>query len=182
VAFPTGSEADDPDVIEENIILGAGDYSLLLSAEGFWRFGPAHTLFGIARYRYALGAGDNGYRFGDDFGWSATWQWKPRGGAFGLTAGLSGQHLGRDTQDGAPVISRGGRLHYASGGVNFALGEKGGAIDLLAQRLLEQDVRGDQLLAPYSVTAAYMFSWGEHTHEAPPPGPKAPSATLSSAR
>lgn len=177
LAFPTGSEVDDPEVVEENIIFGAGDYSLLLSAEGFRRFGTSHTLFGIARYRYALGAGGNGYRFGDDFGWSGTWQWKPRGGPLGLTAGLSGQHLGEDRQDGAPVISRGGRLHYASGGVSFALGEKGGTIGFLAQRLIEQDVRGDQLLAPYNFTAAYTFSWGEHAHEAPPPGPKAPTVS-----
>jgi hypothetical protein len=73
-------------------------------------------------------------------------------------------------------------MHYASAGANLALGEKGGSIGLLAQRLIEQDVRGDQLLAPYSFTAAYSFSWGAHEHEAPPPGPKAPSTSPSSAR
>lgn len=169
LAFPTGRDAD-PDTVDENIVFGAGDYSLLVSAEGFRRVGPRQILFGLMLYRLPLGSGEGGYRFGEEFSWSGMWQFKPGGGPLGLSLGLSGQHFGQDEQHGAPVDSRGGRVHYLAGGLNFPLSE-GGTIGLLAQHLIEQDVRGDQLLSPWNFIAGYSFAWGEHTHSHPDPVP-----------
>lgn len=66
LAFPTGRDAD-PETTDENIVFGAGDYSALLSVEGFRRFGPNRTLFGLLRYRapwnfvvgYSVGWGEH---------------------------------------------------------------------------------------------------------------------------
>ncbi|MEE9218357.1 MAG: hypothetical protein V3U98_04760 [Acidobacteriota bacterium] len=170
LGLPTGRDGD-PDTTDENIIFGAGDYSMLLSAEGFRKLGPAQAIFGLARYRLPLGAGSNGYRFGDDFGWAGTWQWRPRGGAVGLSLGLSGQHIDQDRQDGAPVASRGGRFHYAAAGISFPLGGKGTG-GALVQRLVERSVRGDQLLSPWNFVVGYSLAWGEHTHPEPALGPR----------
>jgi hypothetical protein len=170
LAFPTGREGD-PETVEENIVFGAGDASLLLAAEGFRRVGPQHTVFALALFRLPLGSGDGGYRFGEEFSWSGAWQWKPRGGPVGLSLGLSGQHFGQDEENGDPVESRGGRVHYAAAGLTFPLGD-GGSVGLLGQYLIEQSVRGDQLLSPWNFVVGYTFAWGEHVHPEPSPGPK----------
>ncbi|MCZ6695552.1 MAG: hypothetical protein O7A63_03330 [Acidobacteria bacterium] len=165
LAFPTGREGD-PSVTDENIVFGAGDYSLLLSVEGFRRLTSSQTLFGLARYRYPMGSGSNGYRFGDDFGWAATWRWNPGAGPIGLLLGASGQHLGRDELNGADVLSRGGRMNHLSAGVSFPAGKRT-SIGLVGQHLIDQDMRGDQLLAQWNFVAAWTLAWGQHLHEPP---------------
>jgi len=162
LALPTGDDAQSG-LTSENVVFGAGDFSLLTSVEGFRRLAPDWTLFGLARYRRPLGAGEANYRFGDDFGWVSSLRWQVRGGPVGAMATLSGQHLGRDDQHGAAVDSRGGRLHHTGLGVAFPVGG-GLSASLLAQRLIERDVRGDQLLAEWQFTAGLNWTWGTHEH------------------
>jgi hypothetical protein len=162
LSFPTGK--DSPRTLtSENVFFGVGDYSFLASIEGYRRLTENLQLFGLLRYRFPLGSGDDGYRFGDDLGWTGIIRWHPRGGPVGLMLGLSGQHLDQDEQNGEPVESRGGRMHHASVGVNVPLGG-GVMLSALSQWLVEQDVRGDQLLAPWQIIAGLTWSWGAHEH------------------
>jgi len=162
LALPTGDDAQSG-LTSENVVFGAGDFSLLASVEGFRRLATDWTVFGLARYRRPLGAGDDDYRFGDDIGWVSSVRWQVRGGPVSLMSTLSGQHLGRDHQHGASVDSRGGRMHHAGVGVGFPVGG-GLSGSLLAQRLIEKDVRGDQLLAEWQFIVGLNWTWGSHEH------------------
>jgi hypothetical protein len=162
LAFPTGKSVPRA-LTNENVFFGVGNYSLLASIEGHHQLGGSLQVFGLVRYRLPLGAGNDGYRFGDDLGWTTILRWQPRGGPLGLTVGISGQHLGVDEQNGAPVPNRGGRLHYASVGASIPLGGRV-TLSALSQWLVEQDVRGDQLLAPWQMVTGLTWSWGAHEH------------------
>ncbi len=167
LALPTGRDVGSELTEINSVAFSAGELSLLLSAEGFRRLAPSHTLFGLVLYRRPLGSGPGDYRFGDSLGWSGIWRWSPERTPVSFSLGLTGQHLGQDEQAGERLPFRGGRLHYATGGVSLPLGKNGGSLSLLAQRLVERDVRGDQLLAPWNLMVGYSFSWGEHTHDGP---------------
>lgn len=134
------------------------------AVEGFRRLGSGWTLFGSARYRQPLGEGDEAYRFGDDLGIQGTVAWSPGEARYGVNAGLSSQHLGRDEQAGVEVASRGGWFRYASLGIRFRL-RNGLDVGLASSWLIDQDVRGDQLLARRQATVGLAWSWGEHEHE-----------------
>ena len=166
LSFPTGKDSPSS-LTSENIFFGVGNYSLLASIEGYRRIPGNLHLYGLLRYRAPLGAGDDGYRFGDDLGWVANLRWRPRNGPVGLLIGLSGQHRDQDEQNGLPVDNRGGRVHYASLGGTVSLGG-GVTLSAISQWLVEQDVLGDQLLAPWQIVTALTFSWGSHEHEDDP--------------
>ena len=163
LALPT-AESAPVDLVGENVFFGTGATSLLMTFEGFRTLGPDLTLFGNARYRLPLDEGDDAYRFGDDFGYQGTLSWSPSGKRFGVNAGLSGQHLGQDEQAGIDLDNRGGRFHYASLGFSVSL-RAGLDLGVASSWLIDQDVRGDQLLATRQATVGLAWSWGEHVHE-----------------
>lgn len=163
LTLPT-AESAPVDLIGSNVFFGTGAVGLLATIEGFRKMAPEWTLFGSARYRRPLGEGDESYRFGDDLGYQGTLAWGPAESRFGANLGLSGQHLGRDEQFGVELDNRGGRFHYASLGLSVSLRD-GLDLGLASSWLLDQDVRGDQLLARRQTTVGLAFSWGEHVHE-----------------
>lgn len=163
LSLPTAEDAP-VDLVGENVFFGAGAVSLLVTLEGYRKLAPGLTLFGSARYRRPFDEGDEAYRFGDDLGYQGTLAWSPGEGRFGVNVGASGQHLGRDEQAGVELDNRGGRFHYASLGVRFRLRE-GLDLGLAGSWLVDQDVRGDQLLARQQATVGLSWSWGEHVHE-----------------
>lgn len=163
LALPT-AESAPVGLVGENVFFGAGAVSMLVTLEGYRRLAPTLTLFGSARYRLPLDEGDEAYRFGDDLGYQATLAWSRVEGRLGVNAGLSSQHLGRDEQAGAELDSRGGRLAYASLGIRYRLRD-GLDLGLASSWLVDQDVRGDQLLARRQATFGLAWSWGAHEHE-----------------
>ena len=163
LALPT-AESAPVDLVDENVFFGAGAVSFLATLEGYRKLGPALTLFGSARYRLPLAEGDEDYRFGEDLGYQGTLAWSRGDGRFGAHLGISGQHLGRDEQAGVELDNRGGRFYYASAGVRFPLRD-GLDLGLASSWLVDQDVRGDQLLARRQTTVGLAWSWGEHVHE-----------------
>jgi len=80
---------------------------------------PRAALFGRAGGRWPTGAGDNDYRFGDAYDWLAGFDAGPERGRVRLQAMVLGVHFKQDSQDGAPVVNRGGRLLYGGGGTRF---------------------------------------------------------------
>lgn len=162
LAFPTGE--DSPAALTaENVFFGVGAYSMLATVEGFRKLPAGFTVFGTARYRLPLGSGDENYRFGDDFGYSGTLTWQRENSPVGLMAGITGQHLGQDEQDGEKVDNRGGRMNYALLGASFSLG-KGVTLNIVSLWLVDQDVRGDQLLAEWQAVTGLTWAWGKHEH------------------
>lgn len=162
LALPT-AESAPADLVDENVFFGAGAVSLLVTFEGYRRLAPALTLFGSARYRLPLAEGDEAYRFGDNLGYQGTLAWSPGEARFGINVGVSAQHLGRDEQAGVELDNRGGRFHYASLGARFRL-RNGLDLGVASSWLVDQDVRGDQLLARRQTTVGLAWSWGEHVH------------------
>lgn len=162
-ALPT-AESAPIDLVDENVFFGAGSASLLVTVEGYRKLAAAWTLFASARYRRPLDEGDAGYRFGPDLGYQGTLAWSPTEGRFGANLGLSSQHLGRDEQFGVELDNRGGRFQYASLGVRYRLRD-GLNLGLASSWLVDQDVRGDQLLARRQATIGLAWSWGEHVHD-----------------
>jgi len=157
LALPTGREPE-PSLADENAFFGAGNESLLLSAEAGRRVGDAGSLFILVAYRDPLGAASSGYRVSDDFAWTAAWSHAPADSRFGLVLGASGRHLGQDRENGALVESRGGRLQHLHAGLTLSAGDAG-RVGFIAQYLVEQDVRGDQLLAEWNLIATYGLRW-----------------------
>ncbi len=163
LALPT-AESAPVGLTGENVFFGAGAVSLLATLEGYRRLGGAWTLFGSARYRRPLGEGDEAYRFGDDLGYQGTLAWSPAEGRLGVNVGARGRHLGRDEEAGVELDNRGGRFHYASLGLRLRLRD-GLDLGLASSWLVDEDVRGDQLLARRQTTVGLAWSWGEHRHE-----------------
>ncbi len=162
LSFPTGKDAP-VELTGENVFFGVGAPSLLATVEGFRQLPAGFRLFGSVRYRLPLGEGDEDYRFGDDLGYSGTVAWRRGEAPVEITAGFTGQHLKQDEQDGIKVDNRGGRMHYATLGAGFSLG-RGLALNVLSMWLVEQDVRGDQLLAEWQAVTGLSWSWGRHDH------------------
>ncbi len=165
LALPTAKDAPTG-LTDENVFFGAGAASLLVTLEGFRTLNPSWAIFGSARYRRPLGEGDEDYQFGDNLGYQGTLAWSSNSGRYGFNVGLSNQHLGRDEQDGLELESRGGRFHYASLGARVTLRE-GLSLGVASSWLVDQDVRGDQLLARRQATIGLAWSWGEHVHADP---------------
>lgn len=155
IALPTGDDPD-PALADESAFFGAGASSLLLAGEAGRPLGTSGSLFFHAGYRRPLGAASSGYRVGDDASWTAAYSVTPGAGRTGVVVGLSGRHLGQDEESGAPVATRGGRLHHLQAGLTLGLGGAG-RIALVARRLVEQQVRGDQLLSEWSFAASYSM-------------------------
>ena len=164
LSLPT-AESAPVDLVDENVFFGAGAASLLVTLEGYRILAPGVTLFGSARYRRPLDEGDEDYLFGEDFGYQGTVAWSPGDGRFGVNVGVSSQHLGRDEQAGIELDNRGGRFQYATLGLRYRL-RYGLDLGVASSWLVDQDVRGDQLLARHQATFGLAWSWGEHVHEA----------------
>jgi len=162
LSFPTGKDSP-ADLTGENVFFGTGAFSLLATVEGFRQLPAGFRLFGMARYRWPTAEGDDSYRFADVFGYSGTLAWQRENSPIGLMAGITGQHLGQDEQYGVKVSNRGGRLNYASLGASVGLG-KGLALNIVSLWLVDQDVRGDQLLAEWQAVTGLTWAWGKHTH------------------
>lgn len=162
LSLPT-AETAPVDLVGENVFFGVGAASLLATLEGFRTLNDAWSLFGSARYRLPLDEGDERYRFGDNLGYQGTLAWSSGEGRFGFNVGISSQHLGQDEQAGVKLDNRGGRFSYASLGFRYRLRE-GLSLGVASSWLVDQDVRGDQLLARWQMTTGLSWSWGEHTH------------------
>jgi len=162
VTLPTGRSTGS-DLTQENIQFGAGAVSALAAVEMSARLTPHAALFGRAGGRWPTGEGDDGYRFGDAYDWLAGLDAGQESGRVRLQAMLLGVHLKQDTQDGVPVEDRGGRLLYGIGGVRFETTEKT-ALAFSVQRLVDADLRGDQLAARWVFQDGVQvrFGGGEH--------------------
>ena len=152
------------ELTRENIQFGVGDFTGITGVEFSYLFRPTFSFYFRSQGRFVLGSNSEGYRFGDGYDTALGGSFRFGASQFQLLTQISTLHLEQDQQDGIPVDSRGGRWVYGSLGVRFRTGERSGIV-ALAQRLLDVDARGDQLVSPWNFLVGYDLRLPGHRHE-----------------
>ncbi len=154
IGLPTG-RSEGMLAAQENIQFGVGNFTAVAGFEWSYRARPGITAFLRSRAGWVLGANDDGYRFGDSFDNAAGATFLLRSPNLRIITYVSTLHLEQDRQDGEPVQSRGGRWIYGAVGLHATGVGQNGAIAITLQRLIDVDVRGDQLVSPWNLFMGY---------------------------
>ena len=166
VGLPTG-RSEGIELTMENIQFGVGDFTGIAGLELSYRINSAVSGFFRSQARLVLGSNSDGYRFGNSFDNAVGVSFLLGASDLRLFTQLSTLHLKQDHLDGAPVVSRGGRRVFGALGLRFGtVGARGGVVALV-QRLVDVNVRGDQLVSPWNFVLGYDIRLPGHEH---PPG------------
>jgi hypothetical protein len=148
-ALPTGEENKEK-ALAANLRFGAGVPSLLAAAEGSIATSRQRTWYARADVRAPLGSGEAGVRYGRTFTSVAGIDAPLRGDRSAVILQALWQRQGVDRQAGLSLENRGSSSGYLLAGGRLTGGE-GWQAAVLLQRLVHADVRGAQLVAPWSV-------------------------------
>lgn len=167
--LPTGGFQPDQDWgfgTEHNSVLQPGSGSLSPVLGGFYsqKLGNVN-LSGNLIYRLSGGENVHGYKFGDEFQYTAGIAYRPLKGVR-LSMQLNGIHTGYDYDGGAKVDNTGGRWIYLTPSLTIGHGEI--SYQTTVQKPLYRYVNNSQLTSDYVFTFRAWYTFGGNKRKAVP--------------